>query len=352
MPISMSKKNVLLVLLILCNLACSTTSYNVHSIIKTPRSEQRVEVSQNVSIPISRDHQLACWITSLIYGGWCWVNLVHKYSHESLALDKANTSLTKKFGKNIRVEDQRIQFASWEWQIETLRSLNKVESDDHSNHQNVSTKPNRTDRPKIQNHQDKGIDYKSYLYRRLLKKKVENLKLKNWQIVGGIDVGTSHSDNGVGLSLGLDFPQHKVEVAYGITSKRNKLGQPVSISYISKLDSLDQKYLKIGLNHFAGEGRRKVYYSETLSINHEVRWNLSYLRSGLGFKNHESFGYSYYEFGLAINIYSHIRPNFNGAQTNLKDAKGIVIDESSSYFMQEGAGAYDFGAYLRFGVRL
>lgn len=167
----------------------------------------------------------------------------------------------------------------------------------------------------------------------------------------GADLGTSHSDHGLGVYTGVNWKDLSTELGYGVHSKKNLLGHPWSLALAWRLPDF---YLKAGLSHYRGKGSRRVLFEDDSDYNVQARWNLIYTRIGAGFvkplNNHVNFGL---EAGTARVSAGTVDYESGADQTNLSRPRGIVVDDFYFYERPTYAGPDEVGLlYMRVFIQI
>lgn len=162
----------------------------------------------------------------------------------------------------------------------------------------------------------------------------------------GADLGTSHSDRGLGVYTGINWKDLSAEVGYGLHSKKNLLGHPWSLALAWRLPDF---YFKAGVSHYRGSGNRRVLFEDDSDYNVEARWNLLYSRIGAGFLkeiySHVNFGL---EAGTARVSAGSVDYESRADQTNLSRPRGIVVDDFYFHKRPTYAGPGEIGLiYMR-----
>lgn len=162
----------------------------------------------------------------------------------------------------------------------------------------------------------------------------------------GTDLGTSHSDRGLGLYTGVNWKDLSAEVGYGLVSKKNLLGRPWSLAVSWRLPDF---YLKAGASHYKGSGNRRVLFEDDSDYNVQARWNILYTRIGAGFikKWHKNVNAGL-EAGTARVSAGSVDYESRADQTNLSRPRGIVVDDFYFYKRPTYAGPGEIGlVYMR-----
>jgi len=162
----------------------------------------------------------------------------------------------------------------------------------------------------------------------------------------GADLGTSHSDRGLGVYTGINWKDLSAEVGYGHHSKKNLLGYPWSLALAWRLPDF---YFKAGVSHYRGSGNRRVLFEDDSDYNVQARWDILYTRVGAGFmkevQKQVNFGL---EAGTARVSAGSVNYESRADQTNLSRPRGIVVDDF--YFLSRPtyAGPGEIGLiYMR-----
>ncbi len=176
------------------------------------------------------------------------------------------------------------------------------------------------------------------------------------------DAGTSHSPHGIGVSLGYKAGLLSCEAGVGLQSKNNLLGLPVSVSLIG---TVNPYYILLGVTRFSGSGTREVRFESmlttddggtehagTVDLEADVSWEIVYGRFGLGYILKQAEKYRFIvDAGFVRVLKSVITADLHADQTNLGEAKGIIIDKYFVYNSQPyHAGEDEVGLYIRFGI--
>jgi hypothetical protein len=162
----------------------------------------------------------------------------------------------------------------------------------------------------------------------------------------GTDLGTSHSDRGLGVYTGINWKDLSAEIGYGLHSKKNLLGRPWSLALAWRLPDF---YFKAGASYYKGSGNRRVLFEDDSDYNVQARWNILYTRIGAGFmKELYKDVNAGLEAGSARVSAGSVDYESKSDQTNLSHPRGIVVDDFYFYKRPTYAGPGEIGLiYMR-----
>ncbi|SMF57196.1 hypothetical protein [Pseudobacteriovorax antillogorgiicola] len=340
-------------ILMTLNLACTTIAYDIETEvtfadsfrINDPRvTSKHVTVEQTINYELSIFHPTACFITAFAYGGWCWSYLFLKSVYSDYAIEESDRRLKKKLGNpsantysinSTRLLDTHLKRAIETYQISSWG--------DHLEQGEPFAFPKSATQPPTELEIEPHITDKAVVAAKL-----------NGMFIG-VDGGTSHSSHGIGVSGGYGWHNYALQIGYGFQSKRNLIGNPISLSALifPAIHHQDaNSYFKLGATYYGGQGKRHVIFGDNLPIELDAKWSFIYTRLGVGVLNRYSYFQVYYEGGISTVAHARIVPNHSGVQSNLDDGQGIRIEDSDTFGFNSNAGYGDVGAYFQMGVLL